>query len=180
MALRFPPRIAQNGAAIFILTPPRTLTYIATSSSTATSARSYATTSEAAPGALDVLGDEGGEGGRISKEELLKEYKEFKRKYGSAFRNVQQPTYLNMVVGGDRQQGKTPRDRPFNMNPFFKSKPILGDSVREEIYKRVVNQGKSVRLVSSELGVTMERVAAVVRMMTIQKKWEEQVSDLLS
>lgn len=66
-------------------------------------------------------------------------------------------------------------NRPFPLNPTFVSEPILSEELRNEIYKRVVEQKKSVRSVSVEFGVDMRRVAAVVRLVELEKRWRKQV-----
>ncbi|KAI9802575.1 MAG: hypothetical protein M1833_001647 [Piccolia ochrophora] len=62
--------------------------------------------------------------------------------------------------------------KPFPLNPDFMSQRVLDESSREEIYRRVAVQGKSVKVVSAELGVEMSRVGAVVRLKTLEKDWE--------
>ena len=66
--------------------------------------------------------------------------------------------------------------RPFPLNPFFRSEPVLSEELRQEIYKRVVERGQSVREVSIALQVEMARVGAVVRLMTIEQEWIRKVS----
>ncbi|KAI9820062.1 MAG: hypothetical protein M1826_001052 [Phylliscum demangeonii] len=61
--------------------------------------------------------------------------------------------------------------RPFPMNPYFRSQPVLDEGLRDEIHRRVMEQGKSVRVVSAELGVEMNRVGAVVRLKEVEKRW---------
>lgn len=68
---------------------------------------------------------------------------------------------------------------PFPLNRQFKSQPVLSDEMRDEIYRRISVEGKSVRTVSAELRVTMERVGAVFRLKTIENQWIQQVRDLL-
>lgn len=65
--------------------------------------------------------------------------------------------------------------RPFPMNPDFRSQPVLDESLREEIYNRVMVDGKPVKVVSAELGVEMNRVGAVVRLKEIEKRWIKEV-----
>ena len=65
--------------------------------------------------------------------------------------------------------------RPFPLNQNFVSEPILSEEMRGEIYKRVAQDKKSVRAVSIELKVDMRRVAAVVRLMEMEKGWRSQV-----
>ncbi|TQN66576.1 Response regulator mcs4, partial [Colletotrichum shisoi] len=81
---------------------------------------------------------------------------------GSIFRDVPSdgPKYLTMN-----------NDQPFPLNPFFKSQPVLSEDMREEIFTRVKEKKESLKLVSAELGVDVRRVAAVVRMMEVEKQW---------
>ena len=64
---------------------------------------------------------------------------------------------------------------PFLQNAAFRTSPVLDDSAREEIYRRVVTLGNSVRDVSVEMGVEMGRVGAVVRLKTVEKDWLRKV-----
>lgn len=64
---------------------------------------------------------------------------------------------------------------PFPLNKNFVSQPVLSDELREEIWKRVMKDGKSVREVSAELTVEMSRVGAVVRLKEIEREWEQLV-----
>ena len=64
---------------------------------------------------------------------------------------------------------------PFPLNKNFRSQPVLSEELREEIWERVTVQGKSVRLVSAELGVEMSRVGAVVRLKSVEKQWIQKV-----
>jgi hypothetical protein len=66
-------------------------------------------------------------------------------------------------------------NRPFPLNPNFISEPILSEELRNEIYRRVVDRKQSVRAVSVDLGVDMRRVAAVVRLVELEKRWKQQV-----
>ncbi len=69
-----------------------------------------------------------------------------------------------------------PQDlRPFPMNPQFTSQSVLDEALRDEIYNRVQLQGKSVRTVSAELSVAMDRVAAVARLKAVEKEWTKKV-----
>jgi len=65
---------------------------------------------------------------------------------------------------------------PFPLNPVFPSTPVVSDELANEVYYRVVVAGKSVRMVSAELSVSLQRVAAIVRLKTIEKRWENDVS----
>ena len=86
--------------------------------------------------------------------------------------------------GDESNSGKIPpetlRDlRPFPLNPAFLSQPVLSDDMREEIWRRIMTEGKSVREVSAELAVEMSRVGAVVRLKEIEKEWLRIVSSVI-
>lgn len=66
--------------------------------------------------------------------------------------------------------------RPFPLNPFFRSEPVLSEAFRNEIHRRVGDQGQTVREVSVSMNVTMERVAAVYRMKEMEKRRMAEVS----
>ncbi|GLB04594.1 hypothetical protein AtubIFM57258_010563 [Aspergillus tubingensis] len=65
-------------------------------------------------------------------------------------------------------------NRVFPANPAYRSESILSEELRTEIYNRVVINKKSVRAVSVELKVDMRRVAAVVRLVELEKRMEKQ------
>lgn len=67
--------------------------------------------------------------------------------------------------------------RPFPLNKNFISQSILSDELREEIWKRVRVDGKSVRQVSVEMGVDMRRVAAVVRLVEVEQRMVAEVCE---
>lgn len=82
---------------------------------------------------------------------------------------------------GRRGEKARPKQRmPFPLNKHFISHPILSEELREEIWRRVTAEKKSVRIVSVELGVEMRRVGAVVRLMEIEKQWRAEVSNIPS
>ncbi|KAK4690758.1 hypothetical protein P7C71_g6105, partial [Lecanoromycetidae sp. Uapishka_2] len=63
---------------------------------------------------------------------------------------------------------------PYPMNRQFTSQSVLSEDLKDAIWKRVMEDGKSVRDVSAGLGVEMRRVAAVVRLKAVEKEWEKQ------
>ncbi|USW52046.1 Putative ribosomal protein S35 [Septoria linicola] len=62
--------------------------------------------------------------------------------------------------------------RPFPLNQSFRSQSVLSEDLREEIYRQVVGAGVDVSTVSAAFGVDLRRVAAVVRLKSIEKQWE--------
>jgi hypothetical protein len=65
--------------------------------------------------------------------------------------------------------------RPFPLNQYFRSQPVLSEGLREAIYQRVKKEGATVSLASVEFGVSNERVGAVVRLKQMEKEWVAQV-----
>jgi hypothetical protein len=67
---------------------------------------------------------------------------------------------------------ETARDlAPFPLNRTFISQPVLTSKFQEHIWKLVIQDGMSVREVSASVGVEMSRVAAVVRLLEVEKEW---------
>jgi hypothetical protein len=76
---------------------------------------------------------------------------------------------------------RTPRERASDMRPYplnsnFKSQPVLSEELREELYRQIVVKKMDLQSVSAAYGVDMRRVAAVVRLKTVEKQWIEDVS----
>jgi transposase-like protein len=53
---------------------------------------------------------------------------------------------------------------------------VLSQELREELYRQVADRGADITSVSAAFGVSIQRVAAVVRLMSVEKKWIEEVS----
>ncbi|KAJ5562646.1 hypothetical protein N7535_002907 [Penicillium sp. DV-2018c] len=64
--------------------------------------------------------------------------------------------------------------RPFPNNQNFISEPILSEELRNEVYNRVVTKRQSVRVVSVDLGIDMQRIAAVVRLVELEQRQRKQ------
>ncbi|KAK3396185.1 eukaryotic mitochondrial regulator protein-domain-containing protein [Sordaria brevicollis] len=60
---------------------------------------------------------------------------------------------------------------PFPNNPYFKSQPVLSEGSREIIYKDVMEKGLPIKAVSAKYNVDTRRVAAVIRLKEIEKRW---------
>ncbi|KAK4102812.1 hypothetical protein N658DRAFT_494873 [Parathielavia hyrcaniae] len=63
---------------------------------------------------------------------------------------------------------------PFPTNAHFQSLPVLSEQARETIWEAVMVKGMPLKAVSAQYHVDMRRVAAVVRMKEIEKKWERE------
>ncbi|KAK6007046.1 hypothetical protein QM012_006054 [Aureobasidium pullulans] len=61
--------------------------------------------------------------------------------------------------------------RPYPLNRDFQSQSVLSEALREEIYKKIVDEKVDLSTVSALYGVDMRRVAAVVRLKTIERNW---------
>jgi hypothetical protein len=70
--------------------------------------------------------------------------------------------------------------QPFPLNPLFRSQPVLSEEARESIWSRVVKDGEALKVVSADLGVDVRRVAAVVRLKEVEKRWVAEVGEPLS
>jgi len=83
--------------------------------------------------------------------------------------------------GHGREASKVPAEttrdlRPFPLNPAFVSQPVLSDEMKEKIWEAIMVEGFSVRDASTEFGVEMSRIGAVVRLKEIEKEWNRIVS----
>lgn len=65
--------------------------------------------------------------------------------------------------------------RPYPLNHDFRSQSVLSEELRVEIYKKIVDEKVDLATVSALYGVDMRRVAAVVRLKTIENNWVAEV-----
>ncbi|KAI4275586.1 MAG: hypothetical protein LQ337_003098 [Flavoplaca oasis] len=84
--------------------------------------------------------------------------------------------HLEQNIAGGKPIPKEMADdlMPFPLNRQFRSQPVLSEELRDEIYRRIHQEKKTVRTVSAELGVEMQRVGAVFRLKTIENQWIEE------
>jgi Eukaryotic mitochondrial regulator protein len=87
---------------------------------------------------------------------------------------AQDASSLENPTGQPNYLGPLP-DQPFPMNPMFRSQPFLDEEARELIWQKCVVEDKPLKAVSADLGVDIRRVAAVIRMKEIEKRWIEEV-----
>ena len=78
-------------------------------------------------------------------------------------------------------QQRAPREEtddliPFPLNHNFRSQPVLSEELKDEIWKRVMEEKQNIKVVSAELQVEMRRVGAVVRLKAVEKRWIEEVT----
>lgn len=68
--------------------------------------------------------------------------------------------------------------RPFPLNRNFVSERVLSEELREMLYIHVKERGRTIRQVSADFKVSIERVAAVVRMKQMERDWLAKVRTL--
>lgn len=114
---------------------------------------------------------------------LRRDFFEWLNGPGAVFTQLPHPGKTNYLGAYDVKTGEPKEDRsgrsaqlPFPLNSAFPSTPVVSDELANEVYYRVVEAGKSVRMVSAELNVSLQRVAAIVRLKTIEARWENDVS----
>lgn len=105
---------------------------------------------------------------------VFKDPKPGSTNYINAYSN--QGVLIRSKEGGKDTDAETLEDlRPFPLNPTFVSESVLSEDLRNEIHRQVVEYGKSLREVSVMHGVDLKRVAAVVRLVELEKKWVAEV-----
>ncbi|KAH9905330.1 eukaryotic mitochondrial regulator protein-domain-containing protein [Xylariomycetidae sp. FL2044] len=62
--------------------------------------------------------------------------------------------------------------RPFPHNALFRSTPVLSERSRELVWEKVMRKGETVKAVSAELNIDIQRVAAIVRLKEVEKDWQ--------
>lgn len=99
---------------------------------------------------------------------------------GAVFKQPQPSRSTNYLSAYDVMTGEPKENQrwinyPFPLNQAFPSSPVVSDELANEVYYRIVEGGKSVRMVSAELNVSLQRVAAIVRLKTIEERWIKEV-----
>ncbi|GAB1312381.1 37S ribosomal protein S35, mitochondrial [Madurella fahalii] len=107
---------------------------------------------------------------------LRRQFLQWTRANADKFRQPPQPGKTNyisqlMTVSDFETVGA---NQPFPNNPSFRSEPVLSEEARELIWRSVMEKGMPLKAVSAQFQVDMRRVAAVVRMKEIEKKWERE------
>ncbi|KAF2768300.1 hypothetical protein EJ03DRAFT_328343 [Teratosphaeria nubilosa] len=62
--------------------------------------------------------------------------------------------------------------RPYPLNHNLRSEAVLSEELREQLYQSAVRDGLDLSSLAGAFGVDVRRVAAVVRLKTIEKQWE--------
>lgn len=105
-----------------------------------------------------------------------REFRQFLKHAGKQFEKHvgNGPMYLSSVksMGAD--------DVPFPSNKMFRSEPVLSSRARQIIWEAVMLKGMPLKAVSAQYQVDVRRVAAVVRLMEIEKRMEKEVCSFYS
>jgi len=75
----------------------------------------------------------------------------------------------------NRDPSKASELKPYPLNEYFISQPVLSEQLRDKIYEDVVEKGSTVTQASITWQVDIRRVAAVVRLKAVEKQWIEEV-----
>ncbi|KAL5332661.1 eukaryotic mitochondrial regulator protein-domain-containing protein [Aspergillus crustosus] len=86
----------------------------------------------------------------------------------------QSTNYLGDVVARKKDPEATNSSLPFPLNNNYVSQSVLSEELRNKIYDEVMVKKKSVRAVSVNLGVDMRRVAAVCRLVELEKRMRKE------
>lgn len=78
-------------------------------------------------------------------------------------------------------RGGVPRERQADMRPYplnqqFRSQAVLSEELRDRLYELIVDDGMDIKAVSATYNVDIRRVAAVVRLKSLEKQWVAEVS----
>lgn len=112
-----------------------------------------------------------------SQTKLRREMFDWLNSKGAAYKH-HIPGQTNYLPGFREESGEGGSKHPFPSNRAFVSESVLSEELRNKVYDRVALHKASVRAVSAELGIDMRRVAAVVRLVELEKRQREQVSFL--
>ncbi|KAF8247811.1 hypothetical protein K440DRAFT_287205 [Wilcoxina mikolae CBS 423.85] len=129
--------------------------------------------------------DEDGEEIVIDLEQQARD--DFKAWIAGPGQNFKRPLWndMNYLTAYDRKTWQRRSDyekdkmnMPFPLNPAFRSHPVLSEELKDHIHMLITQRGRTIRSVSAEMGVSLERVGAVVRLKEVEKEWIQQVSML--
>lgn len=100
---------------------------------------------------------------------LRRAFLQWTRTIGASYRQPKPEGGSNYLGSG------TASNKPFPLNPQFRSERVLDEQARELIWEKVMRRGETLKAVSAELGVDLTRVAAVVRLKEVEKDWISKV-----
>lgn len=124
-----------------------------------------------APGEVTSVADESA----IVQEEIERGVSEADREANAANREAARLHKAESDARGGLPRERLSDMRPYPLNQDFRSESVLSEGLREELHRQVVERGVDISTVSAAFGVDTRRVAAVVRLKTVEKQWIEQV-----
>ncbi len=130
--------------------------------------------SESAEAELDEDEDD------IQKRELESGASEEEVRKGADLRALRRREREELEARGGIPKERVGDMRPYPLNQQFRSQPVLSEDLREKIYELVVLDRLDLKSVSATFGVDIRRVAAVVRLKSLEKQWMEEVSTNIS
>ncbi|KAK4248696.1 eukaryotic mitochondrial regulator protein-domain-containing protein [Corynascus novoguineensis] len=106
---------------------------------------------------------------------LRRRFNEWVEGSGEQFKEPRygETNYISRTVNFSDFRPVSP-DQPFPNNPNFRSERVLSEKAREMIWQAIMVKGMPLKAVSAQFHVDMRRVAAVVRMKEIEKKWQRE------
>lgn len=110
----------------------------------------------------------------LSTTELTEEEREQKKEE----RALRRAEYEEIEARGGVPKERQSDLRPYPLNQNFRSQPVLCEELREQVYYLAVHQGFDLSSLAATFQMDVRRVAAVVRLKTIEKKWVAEVSNL--
>jgi hypothetical protein len=114
---------------------------------------------------------------RLEKAEEEKKSRGGRERRGAPDEPVDSERSTRNKAKDDKLPPESNRDlQPFPLNNAFRSQSVLSDKLKQQIWAKIMEEGKSVRDVSVELAVDMRRVGAVVRLLEIENEWKRIVS----
>lgn len=122
----------------------------------------------------DIVDEEVAAQQDLSNPELTEEEREERREQRALRRAELEETEARGGVPKERQSDL----RPYPLNQNFRSQPVLSEELREQVYYLAVHQGFDLSSLAATFQMDVRRVAAVVRLKTIEKKWEAEVSNI--
>ncbi|KAI5793211.1 eukaryotic mitochondrial regulator protein-domain-containing protein [Geopyxis carbonaria] len=157
--------------------PPPTSTVVHPSKAALSLSRSRRPLSTTVPRRAQAADDDDPTLGSAREDEIRKLKADYRAWLRGPGENFKKPLYneMNYLTSYDTRTWERKSERgsmnvPFPLNPHFRSAPVLSEELKNEIHRRVM-AGQSVRRVSAHFSVTMERVAAVVRLKEVEKQW---------
>jgi hypothetical protein len=136
---------------------------------------------EALPGSTNYLGAYDRSGNLIRLRDGLEESEQENKVDLSKLNDEEKAKYKKeKEAKAAEDRNKMPRERasdlrPYPLNNDFRSQAVLSEELRQEIYKKIVVEKVDLSTVSALYGVDMRRVAAVVRLKTIESNWVAEV-----